>query len=156
MRDDGGAAMMRHLVVALAMLLWCAGRADAANCTISTTSVSFGVYSVFTVAPSDSAGTVTYRCTGNANIMVTITTGQSGTFNPRRLIQGAEQLSYNLYRDAARSVIWGDGSAGTQAHAQVNVPNNTTINVPVYARVPAAQDVTAGSYTDSVSVTINF
>jgi spore coat protein U-like protein len=147
---------MRHVVVALVMLLWCAGRADAANCTLSTTSVAFGSYDVFTGAPTDSAGTVTYRCNGNADIMVTITTGQSGTFNPRRLAQGAEQLSYNLYRDAARSIIWGDGSSGTQAHTQINVPNNTTIDVPVYARVPATQDVTAGSYTDSVTVTINF
>jgi spore coat protein U-like protein len=146
----------RHVVVALAMLLWCAGGAEAANCSISITSVSFGSYSVFTAAPTDSAGSVTYRCNGNASVLITISTGQSGTFNPRQMINGSEQLSYNLYRDAARSVIWGDGSAGTQSHTQINVPNNTNVSVNVYARIPATQDVTAGSYADSVSVTINF
>ena len=148
--------MTRPLVVALAMLLWCTGRAEAANCTISITSVTFGSYNVFTVAHTDSAGSVTYRCSGNANVMVTITTGQSGTFSPRRLANGAQQLAYNLFIDAARSVVWGDGSAGTQTHTQNNVPNNTNVTVNVYGRIPAAQDVTAGSYADSVSVTINF
>ena len=148
--------MRRYILCAVTFVLFCAGRVDAANCTISTTPISFGSYSVFWVAPTDSAGAITYRCNGNANVMITITEGQSGTFSPRTLVKGGEQLPYNLYLDAARSIVWGDGSPGTLIYTRIAVPNNTNVTVPVYGRIPATQDVTAGAYSDSVSVTINF
>ena len=148
--------MSRQFLFAVAIVLFCAGPADAATCTISTTSVSFGTYSVFWATPTDSAGNITYRCNGNANVLITISAGQSGTFNPRTLVKASEQLSYNLYLDAARNMVWGDGTLGTLIYTRINVPNNTNVTVPVYGRIPAAQDNTAGAYSDSVSVTINF
>jgi len=145
----------RPICLVFLVLLW-PDRADAANCSISTTSVSFGSYDVFNSTPTDTTGTVSITCTGNANVTITLSKGASSTFNPRTLNGGADTLNYNLYRDAARTTIWGDGTGSTATYTQVGVPNNTTQNLTIYARIPAAQDVRAGTYTDSVTVTVDF
>ena len=129
----------------------------APTCTISATSVSFGSYDVFASSATDSTGTVTITCNGAArDVVVSLSTGASGAYNPRTMVRGGETLSYNLYRDAARTSIWGDGSGGTSTYTNANPPNNAAINITVYGRVPAGQDVSAGNYSDTVSAVINF
>jgi len=135
-----------------------ASEVDAApTCSISTTSVNFGSYNVFAGSATDSTGTVTINCNGSAhNIVVTLSKGASSTYNPRTMLKGGETLNYNLYRDGARTSIWGDGSGGTSTYTDANPPNNTDMNLTVYGRVPAGQDVSAGTYSDTVSAVINF
>ena len=127
-----------------------------AVCTISTTPVSYGSYNVFSAAPLDSTGTVTYRCGNERNITITLNEGGAATFNPRRMLKGSEALNYNLYRDAARTTLWGDGTSGTQVYSDANPPNNQNVTVNIFGRIPAGQDVTAGSYTNTITATINF
>ena len=128
-----------------------------AACTISTTPVNFGAYDVFSSVATDSTGTVTYNCgRGDRNITIALDRGGAPTFNPRRMLKVAEALNYNLYRDAARTTIWGDGTGGTQSYFDSNPPNNTNVTVTIYGRVPAGQDVSVGLYTNSVAATINF
>ena len=125
------------------------------NCTISTTPVAFGDYNVLSAAPKTTTGSVTYQCTLGVNIIVTLSRGSSATFDPRTMKNGAEVLNYNLYREATFQNIWGDGTGGTQTHtalAALLVP----VTVTVYGRVPAGQNVAAGSYSDSVVATIIF
>ena len=132
------------------------GGAEAATCTISTTPVSFGTYDVFTPAALDSVGNVILNCNGGKNIVVSIDPGQAGTFIPRKLFMNAgEWLGYNLYRDASRSVVWGDGTGGTSVATLPSLPNNQDTPVPIYGSVPPGQDVRAGGYADNLSVTIN-
>jgi spore coat protein U-like protein len=144
------------LVFVAAGLALGASRAEAA-CTLSASGVAFGSYNVFDTSPTDSTGSITYRC-GNTdkNITITISRGSSPTFAPRTLKQGSEPLSYNLFRDSGYTLIWGDGSSGTSTYFNKNPANNQDIVLPVYARVPAGQDVSLGSYTDSVVVTIEY
>ena len=149
----------RRLVVMLAMVIGTlyASDAHAQACTISATSVNFGTYNVFNGSDVDSTGTVTYRCNGSAhNITVGLTQGASATFNPRKMQKGAEVLNYNLFVDASRTSIWGDGTSGTSQYQIGNPPNNTNVNLTVYGRVPAGQDVSAGSFSDTVTAVINF
>ena len=148
-----------HLIVMLALLVGSlyASDAHAQACTISATSVNFGNYNVFDGSDVDSTGTVTYRCNGSAhNITVGLTKGVSTTFTPRQMEKGGEVLYYNLFRDASRTTIWGDGSSGTAVYSIGNPPNNTNVNLTVYGRVPAGQDVSAGSFSDTVTAVINF
>ena len=149
----------KRLLVMLALLIGtlCASDAHAQACTISATSVNFGSYNVFNGSDVDSTGTVTYRCNGSAhNITVGLTQGASATFNPRQMQKGAEVLNYNLFVDASRTSIWGDGTSGTSVYTIGNPPNNTNVNLTVYGRVPAGQDVSAGSFSDTVTAVINF
>jgi len=127
------------------------------TCTISVTSVNFGTYNVFGGSATDSTGTITIFCNNQAhNISVTLSKGASSTYNARTMLRGGEALSYNLFRDAARSSIWGDGTGGTSTYTDNNPPNATNITLTVYGRVPAGQDVSAGSYSDTVAAVINF
>ena len=151
--------MLRGL---LAIVLWLVSPANASaqlapSCTISATAVAFGNYNVFGLTNVDSTGSITYRCnTAAANISIALSKGASSTFTPRTLMKGAEALSFNLYRNAARTEIWGDGTGGTSMDTVANPANNQNVNVTVYGRIPALQDVSAGSYNDTIVATINF
>jgi spore coat protein U-like protein len=149
----------RGLMVAAVCLVGATNAAAqlAPSCTISVVSVAFGTYNVFTVPPADSAGSVTFRCnSAAANISVTLSKGASSTFTPRTMTQVGEALGYNLYLDAARTSVWGDGTGGTSTYTDANPPNNQNVTVPIYGRIPAGQDVCAGLYSDTVLATINF
>jgi spore coat protein U-like protein len=160
MHDAGKAMTIKRVLIAFAVLV-CAFHASEAfaqaTCTISTMSVNFGNYNVFNAAAVDSTGRVTYRCNAAAaNISIGLSTGASSSYNPRRMYKGAEALGYNLYRNAARTTIWGDGSGGTSVYFRADPPNNSNVNVTVYGRLPAGQDVSAGSFSDTVTAVINF
>lgn len=149
----------KRLLIMLVVLIGSlhASEAHAQSCTISATSVNFGSYNVFNASPLDSTGTITYRCNAAAaNITVALTQGTSSTYNPRLMSKGAEVLGYNLYRNAARTNIWGDGSSGTSVYSRANPPNNSNVNLTVYGRLPGGQDVSAGMFSDTVTAVINF
>lgn len=143
--------------IVLAASLGGARAADAA-CTIGTTPLSFGTYDVFATSPDDSTGTITFRC-GNADVDVSITfgPGTANSYAPRKMSgAGGDKLSYNIYIDANRTTVWGDGTGGSTMFTRHNPQNNRDINVSFYGRVPGGQDVAVGDYADTVVVTINF
>lgn len=150
------ARVATSLGLALLGLLVTTGPAAAA-CSIGATSVAFGVYDVFAGGPLDSTGNITLRCSGqDRNISISLDRGGAPTFAARQMRQGSEFLNYNLYMDAARTILWGDGTGGTQAYFNANPPNNRDVVVPVFGRIPAGQDTSAGPYTDIVTATILF
>lgn len=127
------------------------------SCTISTLSVSFGNYDVFSGSALNSTGRVTYRCNAAAsNITISLSKGLSSSYSPRLMSKGAEVLAYNLFTNAGRTTIWGDGTGGTSVYSRANPPNNNDVNVTIYAEVSPGQDVSAGTFGDTVSATINF
>ena len=148
----------RLLTMLLAAGALSAAATAEAACTISTTAVSFGTYNVFSASPDNATGQVTYRCTAPRPPLVTIQLDKGGapTFNPRQMRMGSEILNYNLYRDSTRTTIWGDGTGGSQTYTRANPPLNQNINVNVFGQIPAAQDVSAGSYSATVTATIFF
>lgn len=132
-----------------------AGHAEAQNCSISVpTSVAFGTYDVYGTFV-DSTGTVRIGCILATNVTVDLSDGNAPTFIPRYMVNGAQHLTYNLYLDAARTTIWGDNTGGS-SHATPGTIFFAYVNLTIYGRVPAGQDVTAGAYTDSVVATVNF
>ncbi len=141
--------------LAIAVLLLVALPAMAA-CAISTTGVNFGTYDVFATAPRDWTGSVTYRCTVTSPLMIILDKGGATTFNPRQMRNGSKALNYNLYLDASRTIIWGDGTGGTHVYTDPAPVKNQSVTVTIFGRIPAGQDVNAGSYSNTITVTINF
>lgn len=149
---------MRRVAAGLviAIVLLAGSRAEAAKCSIASSPLTFGIYNVFNTAPVDSTGTVTIDCNGGAkNVVLTISRGQSSTFIPRTLKKGSESLAYNLFQDASRSMVWGDGSGGAPYYT-VGDPPNRDVSFTIFGRIPPSQDITAGAYSDSVTVTVLF
>lgn len=142
------------LIVACLILLG-AGTARA-GCSVSVSGLAFGTYNVFSTAHLDTTGTIVYQCDNpDKRIRITLSPGSSGTFGQRTMRRGADILQYNLFLDAFSSV-WGDGTGGTDYYYIHNPPNKTPITLTLYGRVFAQQDVTAGFYTDTVQVMIDF
>jgi spore coat protein U-like protein len=145
------------LSAAVALAVFGAASRSEAACSIRVEStVVFGTYNVFGANPLDSTGQISYRCTGttNSTIRISLTRGGSSTFLPRQLRRGSNILSYNLYRDANRTIVWGDGSPGTQVYSAARTSGR--VYVTVYGRVPAGQDAAVGAYSDSVTAVVNF
>jgi spore coat protein U-like protein len=123
----------------------------------STVGVSFGAYRLFDVPPNDSTGSITYTCVSLLSpITIDLSKGSAPTYVPRQMRKGIDTLNYNLYLDASRVSIWGDGTGGSSRYGPVSPPLVTPVTVTIYGRVPAGQNVRIGSYTDTVTVTINF
>ena len=152
---------LRPTVLCLVAFLACCAAWPShacADCSIAVQGgVSFGIYNVFSTAPLDSTGTISYRC-GNKDhgIRITLTRGNSSTYRPRSLVSGPELLGYNLFTDAARTLVWGDETEGTSIYSIHNPPNLAWTDLTIFGRIPAGQDVAAGGYSDTVTVEINF
>jgi spore coat protein U-like protein len=65
----------------------------------------------------------------------------------------SDLLNYNLFTDAARSAVWGDGTQGTSTLSS-KVQRNKPWVATVYGRIPAGQNVPVGLYSDTLTVTI--
>jgi len=140
----------------------------AADCSVSTTGVAFGIYDPTTAAATDSVGNLTLLCTHvsgggqRVNYSVALSTGSSGTFTQRLMRAGTSTLNYNLFDTAARARIWGDGSAGTVvisdgfAVGPGQGNNRREVVYPIYGRIPAQQAVATGNYSDTIVVTLTF
>lgn len=127
-----------------------AGECRAA-CSMSVTGVAFGAYDPFSSTSLDSAGNIAVTC--DAAYTLTLSAG-AGSYAGRQMSNGSSTLVYNLFVDAARSLVWGDGSGGTATVS--GSASASTVDYPVYGRLPARQNVTAGSYGDSIVVTLSF
>jgi spore coat protein U-like protein len=127
-------------------------------CSLTSTSIAFGNYDVFSPAPLDTLGQIVFRCSNNdRNVSISLDKGGAASFSSRRMLNGSNSLSYNLYMDAARTVIWGDGTSGTQnLFVQNPQPNNQDISVPIYGRIPSGQGAPVGAYINTLTATINF
>jgi len=145
-------------IVSILVSLFLARGAESA-CNVTASGVNFGSYDAASSMPADSTGSVTVSCDRNPPTDVTVTigpSGNSGAFNPRSMRRGGgpDRLNYNLYTDASRIVVWGDGTSGTTAVRLRKVNRNRPVTATIYARTPPGQDVTPGVYQDSLVVTI--
>jgi spore coat protein U-like protein len=161
----------RNRLLSLSLLLTGAAvfpslAAAAVSCVASSTSTAFGIYNPLSATPTYANGDVQVTCTllsGGAttlNLVSSYGTGASGTYTMRTMISGANKLNYNLFFDAAYTSIRGNGTGGSATGgATLNLtPANPTgtASGTIYGRIPAGQDVAAGSYADTIVVTITY
>ena len=160
--------MLRHrtltsarMILATALFSLAIPDMARAVCQINLSTLNFGNYDPLETSPVDSVGNLTYFCSQPVPL-VTITIDRNGAQNVlnRRMVnsggQNADSLLYNIYLDAARTAIWGDGTQGSQIWSTPSPAAHTRINLPIYGRIPAGQNVSVGSYGDTLMITINY
>jgi spore coat protein U-like protein len=141
----------------LATLMLLTPAAGWANCNISATNVSFGVYSLISGSPTNFSGSLTLTCTagsGTGAYTIALSTGaDSGNYAGRNMTSGGNHLPYQLYMNAAHTQIWGNGTGGSVVFTGSDqVPKNGgTSNITVYGQIAAHQNVPLGSYVDSAT-----
>ena len=130
----------------------------SANCTITTATVAFPAYDpivTHSAANDDGTGAVTITCTKGTAATIGLGLGSNALVNQRRMKDATtDYLNYALYLDAGRTTIW--GTASPNLLTPVAAPDKNPRAFTVYGRIPSAQDVPAGSYTDTVVATVNF
>jgi spore coat protein U-like protein len=155
-----GMKIVQKLAIASVLVLAWPGVAAAINCKLAVSPINFGVYMPMTSAPVDVVGQITVRCQAQpGTFSVLIGPGLTGDHTDRAMSAGAaDRLYYNLYRDAARIEIWGDGTPPTftQSGARTQKGRPTFFNLPVYGRIYANQAPDTGVYNDNLLVTVLF
>jgi len=127
-----------------------------ANCAFtSITGVSFGIYDVFSALPNNNGvGSITVNCRGGtSSFVMLLSSGLSNSYTSRIMMNGANSLNYNLYTNAGRTLVWGDGSGGSLTLTGLG-NGKTTLNV--FGQIPPGQNAKVGIYTDNIVVTVNF
>lgn len=110
--------MTRLLFLCLTGAMTLAGlsrQAEAQSCSASASSVQFGSFSPIRQQALDASGSVVVTCNWpvislirNARVCLNLGAGAgSAGMAPRQMLNGGQALRFNLYRDAARSQIWG-------------------------------------------------
>ena len=136
-------------------------------CSVSATPLVFGNYDPLSGSAVLVSATVTVSCLTAlgplAAIPYTVSLGPSQTSGTMlRAMAGplGARLQYNLYTSAARSVVWGDGSSGSQKVAGSVTPASPGVAVvqphTVHGSVPARQSVRVGAYADGILVTVDY
>ena len=147
-------------VIVTLLVLLVPSLSQAINCRVTVNAIPFGMYMPMTPTPVDIMGQVNVRCQAQpGTFSVTIGPGISGNQLARTLTAGGvDVINYNLFRDAARTQIWGDGTPPTFVVSGVRTSQGrpTLYNYPVYGRLYANQSPNPGVYGDSLVVTVLF
>lgn len=155
---------VRCLLLLPALLVLSEQAYGVASCSVSASPLNFGSYSPFSASPHDAVGNVRVSCSliglvsVNVSYTIQLSTGSSGSFFPRELGAGSQTLQYNLYTNSARTTVWGNASGGTAQVSDGYLLGLLTVtrDYPVYALIPSGQNVPAGSYADTIVVTLNY
>lgn len=126
---------------------------NVATCRVAATNLDFGSVSALTSAV-DQSGTASVTCTNQWPYRVLLDDGLTGTGpTDRRMTLGANDVTYGLYRDAGRTLPWGD-SSGVNSLAGTGSGTAQTINV--HGRVPPQTLPPSGAYSDTIVMTVEY
>lgn len=121
-------------------------------CTIAGNTLDFGTYSSGQQAALDAEASVSYSNCAAGTLEIALDGGVAANVADRAMANGDSSLRYQLYKNSARSQVWGTGSDALLQ--QLLVPDSGSI--PVYGRIPGGQSVPSGAYADTVNVTLTF
>ncbi|MDR5785386.1 spore coat U domain-containing protein [Caballeronia sp. LP003] len=127
------------------------------DCQIAANPLNFGNSGVI-AANVDQTTTLSVTCSNGAAYNVGLDAGSvAGSTITNRLLAGtgtpAPTVAYQLYRDAARTLVWGQ-TIGTDTVASTGTGAAQTLTV--YGRVAPQATPAAGTYSSSVTATVTF
>jgi spore coat protein U-like protein len=137
----------------------------AQSCNFSISNLDFGNINLAANTAFTSTASFSVSCTGTANSTVrvcpNIDAGLGGTVSgdPRFLLNGAEQLNFNLFQDGAHMTVWGSnlwGFSGAFPSPSIDVAldgsGNGSASRTIYGRISSGQTtLPAGIYASSFS-----
>lgn len=131
---------------------------------MTASALDFGTYNPVGGSTIDAATTISVTCGAiivgaTISYEITLSTGNSGSYAGRQLSNGSDVLIYNLYTDSGRTTVWGDGTGGTATVTNgylLSLLVSRTDNFDLYGRLPSGQNVSAGSYSDTITAMVIF
>ncbi|HVT33241.1 MAG TPA: spore coat U domain-containing protein [Rhodanobacteraceae bacterium] len=122
------------------------------QCTVSATTLDFGSVGLL-LANTDGTSTVGVQCANGVAYQIGLDNGQHASGNTRRMQGPGGLVSYELYRNSARTQRWG---STLNSDTVVGGGTGGTQNLTVYGRVPAQTTPSAGTYNDTITVTVTY
>jgi len=124
-----------------------------ATCEVTAQDLEFGDYDPIAASPLDAATTLSLTCTNGTPYQLSMSMGAGESAATRYMLDGAEQLAYVLYRDGARTQLWGvNGGVDTRDGIGAGAP----VIIDVFGRIPMQQTAPAGDYADTITVTVTW
>lgn len=127
-----------------------------AECVITSASdLNFGSKGVI-AANVDATSSIGVQCTNGTtyNVGIDAGAGSGATVASRKMTGPSSQtVGYTLYRDAAHTQVWGT-TIGSDTRSGTGTGSAQAITV--YGRVPVQATPGAGSYADTVTVTVTY
>lgn len=101
---------------------------------------------------------ISLNCPANTTWRLGLNNGNHALSGQRRMAGPAGNfVGYELYRDAGRTQRWGNDLAGGSDVASGSGPSQSNpLVLPVYGQVPAQAPVAAGTYSDTITITLEY
>ena len=133
------------------------------SCNISAAAMTFASYDPTASADNDATATITSTCTTGGAAVITMgqgnraQVGSSDAAPLRAMYNGSEgapeDLVYQVYSDSAGGTVWGN----TSDTGKSITADGTAQAFTAHGRIPKNQTgITAGTFTDSVAVTLTY
>jgi spore coat protein U-like protein len=133
------------------------------SCTISAGAMTFASYDPTATVDNDATATITSTCTTGGAAVITMSeggraqVGSTAAIPLRAMFNGSEgfpeELDYHLYSDSAGGAVWGN----TAESGKAITADGSAQNFTAYGRIPKNQTgITAGTFNDSVAVTLTY
>ncbi len=150
-----------------ALFLWSLPTLAQAQCTVSATNLDFGQVNLITTAQPTATSSITATCNYSGlaatyRMCISLGGGTGATGSTRRMQNGANVLTYNLFKDILYTTPWGSRSqSGFGNPVQVDLTPLLTLpatqTFTVYGRIGAAQAGAAGGlYTSSFATDASY
>lgn len=122
---------------------------------VTATDLDFGSEGILD-ANVDQTSTINIQCTNGTpyDVGLSVGGGAGATVAVRRMTgPAAATVDYTIYRDAARTQLWGN-TIGTDVVSGTG--NGASQPLTAYGRVPPQTTPAAGNYTDVVAITVTY
>ena len=127
-----------------------------ASCTITANPLAFGSLTS-TATQTDVSTTVDVACTNESPFNVGIDYGLNATGAQRRMLSGANLLSYDVRTGSFAGISFSPvANYGNAANYNSSGTTIGTTSVPIYGVIPAGSTPPSGAYGDTLTVTVNY
>jgi spore coat protein U-like protein len=122
------------------------------TCSVSAQNLDFGRHGLLKNR-IDAASQLAVSCTSGLPFAISLNGGLTNAAPAeRKMTNGTHAITYGLFRDSARSQPWGSATGLLAAGTGSGIVQNLT----VYGRVPVQTTPPAGTYSDTVVVTVTY
>lgn len=118
--------------------------------------LDFGNYDTVGTQETNSLDSTTNfdsRCSKGTSVSLSFDTGQHASGSIRRMEHNGEYLVYEIYSDSGFTTVWGSGAENDMEYTSTqSAPESKA----VYGRILPGQDVSIGTYSDTLTLTATF
>lgn len=134
------------------------------SCLLGTTSaLAFPNYDPTSATATNGSTSISVTCTTGDAYVIALNYGANGGTAANRIMKsGTNTLNYNLYTDSGYANVWKDstvciaGYSGSNCDTGTGAGPATANSYTVYGQIAAQQNVPAGSYSDTITITVTF